>query len=685
MPDLSNAEPQRDLDAVTLAALQEEAIRAVGEQAYWEPWRVERVEPETLVQDEPGAVEPDEDDAAQPEPEAASEPSTESEPSPDDLPEAPAWEKDWGRAKRIKAQFDKLTPAAQEKAEALGLTGDYRALYEAAKRASVEGQIWRLELYYHQQRDEPYGAPDPDAPNAPPPEPEPSVDEFIRRAQQEAEAAKKARSDAAAKAKAEKRSAKRNEKILAGTKTLTIGSDIEIARCVIADLCQQYGDVVYDDGEFYYYDEQRWVALHHEEERLAVHPYDGAIVGDDPDTVTRLSKNRIDSVLSEMRAMLMKRDFFKNASVGINCASGFIKFDTDPNSPTFGQPTLVDHSPDHRCRHVLLGEWRPGDSGVPPEGSLLYKLQDGVFKGDADANAKKRLLRQIAGCAALGYATMLRKQKCIIVWGKSADNGKSQLLDMIRGVVPPSAIASVPAAKLSDQSFLVRIAGKLLNATDELSGTAAIAGETFKACVTGNPVTARDLYRSAIEFRPVALHFFATNKLPKFSGGFDRGVLRRLLLFEVNRVIPDAEKIENIGLRIVEEEPDLLLAYAVDGASDLIKQREFTVPPSSDVALKSWVRMADPVMAWAAARVKIELIDPGQKTVGHKSAMAYGMFRDWALAAGYHPNDIPAVSGFVQRLTSIPGIKVNHGRAGNSLIGFSILGDDREEEADVKV
>jgi putative DNA primase/helicase len=59
-------------------------------------------------------------------------------------------------------------------------------------------------------------------------------------------------------------------------------------------------------------------------------------------------------------------------------------------------------------------------------------------------------------------------------------------------------------------SDLHRRYGKLLNAADEVS-SAAIASDTFKAVVTGEPVSGRDVYRSVITFRPVAQHIFATN------------------------------------------------------------------------------------------------------------------------------------------------------------------------------
>ena len=72
----------------------------------------------------------------------------------------------------------------------------------------------------------------------------------------------------------------------------------------------------------------------------------------------------------------------------------------------------------------------------------------------------------------------------------------------------------------------------------------------------------------------------------------DRGVQRRLLVITFNRVIPLDERIEGIGRRIADEETDLLLAWVVEGASRLIRQRNFTVPPSSKQALVDWMLSA---------------------------------------------------------------------------------------------
>ena len=242
---------------------------------------------------------------------------------------------------------------------------------------------------------------------------------------------------------------------------------------------------------------------------------------------------------------------------------------------------------------------------------------------------------------------------------------------------------------MSDDRFIVQLRAKLLNAADELSGSAAIASDSFKAVVTGEPSAGRDVYRSAVSFRPLAQHVFATNTLPSFSGGMDRGVQRRLLVVLFNRVIPKEARIEHIGMRVGDEEPDLLLAWAVAGASRLIRQRGFTIPASSSTALQNWLFGADPVLAWARARLDpADEPKPGQKEIGIKSGDAHAEFIKWALLAGYRKDILPASNGFVQRLqaasSNLAGITIRHRHtmSGNWLFGLKILGFDRDPDVD---
>lgn len=462
---------------------------------------------------------------------------------------------------------------------------------------------------------------------------------------------------------------------------LQLGSDVEIAGCISQVLGQDHGEVIFSEGHFWYYAGSHWRTIQPHELRRVVHRYDGASPA--RGGAIELNKSRIDSILNELSAMLTRVDFFAEAAVGINCASGFIAFAPD------GTPSVLPHQPDHRCRHVLSASFidplvfDAEDIFLTNRilGGLLGRLLEGVFLGDSDAKERRLLLAEIAGAAALGYGTKLREPKAVILEGKTAENGKSQILDLFRILLPPSAVASIPAAKMADERFVVGLVGKHLNASDELSGADAIASDVFKKVVTGEPVTGRDVYCSAVTFRPVGQNVFATNTLPPFKGGMDKGVQRRLLVLTFNRTIPPEERIANIGLRIGETEADILLTWAVAGALRLIGQGGFTIPSSSKVALREWLLAADPVLAWVQACV--EVVDPKSpdwKTATIRSAHAYSKFKRWALDEGFREYVLPANNSFTRRLcANYPSIVAKHKSDAIVLIGIRIISTEHEE------
>lgn len=443
-----------------------------------------------------------------------------------------------------------------------------------------------------------------------------------------------------------------------------IGSDIEISRRVSKDLRNSYGEIVYCDGKFWRYNQTAWEAFKERELRLVVHGYDGAnyqTPAGEP-AVVKLSKSRVDSVLNEAAAMLDAPDFFSGRQPGINCASGFIRFSAA------GEPRLEPHNRNHRCRHVLSGQWPCAATPDQHKNSLLAKLLRGCFLDDADAAEKVRLLGELAGVAALGWSTRLKKPKAVILKGETAENGKSQILDLFRGLLPPGAVSAIPPNRFNDERYVCGLAGKLLNASDELTSAAAIGSDAFKAAITGEPMTGRDVYRSMVEFRPVALHIFAANDLPSFRGGMDRGVLRRLAVVPFNRSIPEAERIEGIGRRIAIEEADLLLDFAVQGARRLIPRGLYAEPASSDAALKAWARGADPVQAWLQT-----ITITGAPADRVKTREAFAAFRAWATEEGFRADGLPAVGNFTQRLMAhAPGIRNVHPQRVSVLTGLRL-------------
>jgi phage/plasmid-associated DNA primase len=429
---------------------------------------------------------------------------------------------------------------------------------------------------------------------------------------------------------------------------LEIGSDIEIARRIVERLEELYGPIVVAEGRVWRFDHTHWAALDDGLLARFVHRADGAeyLDANGDIGVVRLNKNRIASILDAAMKYRQEHSFFDVPLCGINCVSGFIRIEAD------GSPTLQPHARQWRQRHVVRGRWPVSQEREGLTTCRLARYLREAFADDPDAADKINLLGEVAGCAALGWGTRVRNPKAIVTYSEEGATGKSTFLKLLRSLPNADAVASVPPGKFGDEKYAYRLIGRVLNAADELPDR-AVRSDVFKRMITGEPVPARDVYRSACDFAPVALHVFSTNVLPSFSGGVDGGTVRRLLPIEFTHVVPEPERDPDLPEGILSEEADLFLDFAVEGACRLVRNRDFTIPVSSRELLQRWVLSADPVRAWAAARLEVT----GDENTIPVAAL-FSDFRIWAEGQGLKAEFLPNVISFGKRLRSAtPGLE----------------------------
>jgi P4 family phage/plasmid primase-like protien len=424
-------------------------------------------------------------------------------------------------------------------------------------------------------------------------------------------------------------------------KELDIGSDEEIANRVIADMLANDEFRIHSEGTFYAYTGRVWKVLEEADfQREFVSPYDGARYGSEG--VVKFNKSKVESI-SWLTARNMEiGEFFVHAESGINCENGFVRFHPD------GRPELVPHDADHRSRHMLPGGWNPAENFELPKDSLLSRFLNGLFRDDEDAADKRALLQEVAGAVVAGMGTRLGQPKAIVLFGRSANNGKSTMLDLLEGLVGATACSHISPHRFDHPNAAIAMRGKLLNTSAELTTADVIQSDTFKSAITGEPIPGKILYKDMVDFRPIAQHVIATNKLPPFAGGIDKGVRRRLLVLVFNRVIPQHEMIAGIADLILRDEYDLFLAWAIEGASRLIRNGKFTLPKSSIEALEKWTRDTDPVRAWIEARVR-PTPNP-KRDAGYTRTAIFQLFESWAVENGHRKDRLPKSAEFIDRL-----------------------------------
>ena len=237
----------------------------------------------------------------------------------------------------------------------------------------------------------------------------------------------------------------------------------------------------------------------------------------------RANKSLIDGVLTELHAMCADPEFFDEAPLGINCLSGFISLSSS------GKPIILPHSPEQRQRFCIGASW-PLDS-VNASTTLTDKFFDGICGRSEAAQEGRTLLEEILGAACAGLGTRLKVPKAFVLHGPRGQNGKSEFIKLVRGVLPPDAHCAIAPSEMGKEQFLADLAGKVANLTSELSSSRSIASDKMKAVISGDVVSAKRVYHPVFHFKPEALHLFAANILPTFHDGVDEGIRRRLLSF----------------------------------------------------------------------------------------------------------------------------------------------------------
>lgn len=378
-------------------------------------------------------------------------------------------------------------------------------------------------------------------------------------------------------------------------------SHTAIARFLLEDFEQRGPRPVYTEGGVHVFEETHWIELPDHRMRACVQDLDGVYVGKKRVVA---NKSFIDGVINEFQVMCEAQGFFSNTPVGINCKSGFIRI-----SDT-GDATIEQHRPELAQRHMVNATWQSG-AGLEISG-LLKTLLDGCFGRDSEAESAKRLILQIIGVACSGASTLLTEPKAFVCFGRSGANGKSEILNLVRAFLPKTSVSAISPEDFSKDQHLAALAGKMANITDELSSSRAIASDKFKQLVTGETVSAKEIYRKVFSFESSAIHLFATNTLPEFRGGIDGGVKRRVVIIPFDRIIPRKSRVPSIGKRVASEQESLLLALAVAELQGVVRSGGYDIPGRSFDATDQWLNDSDPVLSWLNEGILENLLAKGE-------------------------------------------------------------------------
>jgi putative DNA primase/helicase len=254
---------------------------------------------------------------------------------------------------------------------------------------------------------------------------------------------------------------------------------------------------------------------------------------------------------------------------GVNFANGFLTEDL----------SLEEHQPDYGMTYTLPFRYLPGMAGNSP---LFFQFLDDCWGLDVDFLEKRDALQE-ALCVTL-FGLGPRFQRAVLLEGV-AKSGKSQLLKIAQSLVPDGARSFVAPTDWHDKFAPTMMHEKLINVCGELSEKRKIDGQRFKDTIDGTEQNGQFKGGQIFPFRPICTHWFASNFTPKTDDSSE-GFNRRWLILEFCRPVAPEKRQIDIADRIVAEEREAIVAWAVQALPRLLSNREYTLPPSHTQAIR---------------------------------------------------------------------------------------------------
>jgi energy-coupling factor transporter ATP-binding protein EcfA2 len=336
-------------------------------------------------------------------------------------------------------------------------------------------------------------------------------------------------------------------------------------------------------------------------------------------------------IIDRLRRRYQNERFFDEAPAGLNAANGFVRLSAD------GELTIEPHSVEHRARYKLTARCNLDACYDDLATALALSLQD---------PASLAALQEAAGATLFNVTPRLDESRTLVLLYGPRRSGKSTVLSILQGLMAPQTVASVSPSDWGNEYHRAALDGVLLNVVTELSGTIPLSGEHVKKIGSKEPISARHPYGRPFTFRPQAVHWMATNTIPRVSDRSD-AFERRMLIIHFGRSLDDHEVEPNFVARVIAD-PSSFIKWAAEGAARLLRNGRFTLP--ADQSLAAAIMQHGDDVAAVLAQIGIERApgervttrelkaalsalsprlgcDPESLTDGHMKRLAYEMRR----------------------------------------------------------
>lgn len=260
-------------------------------------------------------------------------------------------------------------------------------------------------------------------------------------------------------------------------------------------------------------------------------------------------------------------------------------------------PRLLEHAPEYQFTYVSDFDYDP-----KAEAPQFEAFLEDVCSGNQE---NIRVIKEFFGYAMFSTTNFLHKALFLV--GDGA-NGKSVLLEIMRYVFGENNTTSVSIDDLAKDTHKTRLFGKSLNLSGETGMKSLLKSEEFKKIVSGDMITARDLYEQAVEFVPRVKMVVACNELPQIT---DRssGTTRRMLVVKFRKNYEEMGTVDPFLVEKLKPEAPGILNILIKSYSELMERRILITPQESKELLYEHRLENDSVLSFCKFNI---LDEPGE-------------------------------------------------------------------------
>lgn len=308
---------------------------------------------------------------------------------------------------------------------------------------------------------------------------------------------------------------------------------------------------------------------------------------------------------------------------------------------------FIEYAPEHVFLNRFPFDYNPD----APECDTVTQTISSIAEGDTEV--VNLLYEAMGNC----FYMLNSFRGAVMLYGKSGNNGKSTLLNMIATMIGRENASYLTLQDTAERFRLTEIYGKAANIGDDIPSSYLPESSTFKKLVTGERITAEKKGQDPFSFKPYAKMFFAMNGLPPVSDK-TRAFFGRILLIPLNNDFSKSAKMD-VNLKDKQwsrQEMECLTKYAVEGLKRLLQNGDFTRPQCVLDAVAEYEAENNPVK---------EFLDEYGMVANQTTEFVYDRFTEWCYRSGHR--NIMTRKKFTREACEQTGLKSGPIRIGDKI------------------